>query len=67
MSVKKLFALSLLFICLPWLGRGVRAQTTDRAQAQPVINSASLQRARAPSNHLSCACKRRASSSSAIR
>src|SRR5947209_5647300 len=39
MSVKKLFALSLLFICLPWLGRGVRAQTTDRAQAAAEIES----------------------------
>jgi hypothetical protein len=39
MSVKKLFALSLLLICLPSPGRGVRAQTTDRAQAAAEIES----------------------------
>src|SRR5437868_313711 len=39
MSIKKLFALSLLFFCLPCLGRGVCAQTSDRAQAAAEIES----------------------------
>ena len=39
MSIKKLFALSLLLVCPPLLGRDAGAQTNDRARAAAEIES----------------------------
>jgi hypothetical protein len=39
MSIRELFALSLLFVCLPLLGRDASAQTNDRAKAASEIES----------------------------